>query len=136
MLQAAMQAQAMATATMLGQNPMFSNMLGNPFMNQFSSQNPQSAFTGMNPLQPNILGAMLQQQQQQQQQQQSAAAQFNVGQLLSDAIKLSSPIGSKPDDEELLIQALCASEKKNQSYRLALEGLHGVSVLRHTYIPP
>ena len=131
MLQAAMQAQAMATATMLGQNPMFSNMLGNPFMNQFSSQNPQSALTGMNPLQPNILGAMLQQQQQQ-----SAAAQFNVGQLLNDAIKLSSPIGSKPDDEELLIQALCASEKKNQSYRLALEGLHGVSLLRHTYFPP
>lgn len=125
-LLAAMQAQAMA-ASMLGQNPIVSNILGtniNPFMTQFSSQNSQGLFAGMNNMQPmqpnNLFGAMLQQQQ-------SAATQFNVGQLLTDAIKLSSPVGNMPDDEETLIKALCESEKKGESYRMALEGLHGVS---------
>lgn len=127
---AAIQAQAVA-ASMLGQNPLVSNILGtnvniNPFMTQFSSQhNSQGLFTGVNPMQSgNLLGAMLQQQQHQQQQ--SVATQFNMGQLLNDAIKLSSPVGSKPNDEELLIQALCESEKKGGSYLTALEGMHGV----------
>lgn len=128
---AAIQAQAVA-ASMLGQNPLAANMLGtnvnlNPFMTQFSTQNSQGLFTGMSSMQPNnLLGAMLQQQQQQQQ---SVATQFNMGQLLNDALKLSSPVGSKPNDEELLIQALCESEKKKGNYLSALEGMHGVRII-------
>ncbi|KAI0695126.1 hypothetical protein BC835DRAFT_979145 [Cytidiella melzeri] len=36
------------------------------------------------------------------------------------------PVGAYPHDEEILVQALCDSEDKGETYRKALEGLHGV----------
>ena len=55
------------------------------------------------------------------------AVQMAMGQIMTDAFKMLVPVGSSPNDEELLVQALAESEGKGQTYRVALDALHGVS---------
>lgn len=57
-------------------------------------------------------------------QQNSGAGLMSV---LTEALRLSSPIGSSPNDEEILVQTLYESESRGLTYRAALEGLQGVS---------
>jgi hypothetical protein len=42
------------------------------------------------------------------------------------ALNMGPPVGTYPDDEDLLVEAICESEEKGWTYRKALEGLHGV----------
>ncbi|KZT05989.1 uncharacterized protein LAESUDRAFT_701511 [Laetiporus sulphureus 93-53] len=48
-------------------------------------------------------------------------------QALVDMLKMSTPVGSFPDDQMRLVQALHESESKGQTYRQALEALNGVN---------
>ncbi|KAI0094790.1 hypothetical protein BDY19DRAFT_914626 [Irpex rosettiformis] len=48
------------------------------------------------------------------------------GSFSQNALNIGPPVGAYPNDEELLVQALCDSEEKGWTYRRALEGLHGV----------
>ncbi len=60
-------------------------------------------------------------------QQPSAGGGLSMSQFLSDVVKLGTPVGSYPDDEDILVDALCESEVKGKTYKQALDGLHGVS---------
>lgn len=63
-------------------------------------------------------------------------------QIMQDFLRLSTPVGSSPNDDTILAQALLESRQTGKTYRQALEGLHGVGhVFRHsrslfTYMPP
>lgn len=53
---------------------------------------------------------------------------FISPQLVQDALRLSmsAPVGSSPNDEPIMIQALYDSTLNGQTYKQALESLHGV----------
>lgn len=74
--------------------------------------------------------ALLAQQLQQLQQQSSVAAGSNAGFMSSaqNALIPGPAVGAYPTDEDLLVQALKRSEEAGQTYRMALEGLHGVTI--------
>jgi hypothetical protein len=46
--------------------------------------------------------------------------------ILQDVFRLSVPVGSSPNDDTLLVQALRDSAQKGQTYKQAIETLHGV----------
>lgn len=46
--------------------------------------------------------------------------------LMQEFIRLSTPVGQNPDDDNILARALCDSKQNGKTYRQALEGLHGV----------
>ena len=48
-------------------------------------------------------------------------------QIMQDFMRLSTPVGSSPNDDTILAQALHESKQSGKTYRQALEGLHGVS---------
>jgi hypothetical protein len=60
-------------------------------------------------------------------------AQFNnnlgllPANILQDVFRLSVPVGSSSNDDTLLVQVLKASAEKGQTYKQAIETLHGVS---------
>ena len=45
---------------------------------------------------------------------------------MQDFLRLSTPVGSSPNDGTILAQALHESRQAGRTYRQALEGLHGV----------
>jgi hypothetical protein len=47
--------------------------------------------------------------------------------ILQDVFRLSVPVGSSPNDDTLLVQVLKDSAQKGQTYKQAIETLHGVS---------
>lgn len=47
-------------------------------------------------------------------------------QIMQDFLRLSTPVGSSPNDDTILAQALHESRQTGKTYRQALEGLHGV----------
>lgn len=47
--------------------------------------------------------------------------------ILQDVFRLSVPVGASTNDETLLVQVLKGSVEKGQTYKQALETLHGVS---------
>lgn len=47
--------------------------------------------------------------------------------VFENAVKLSEPIESSPQDDACLVQALCRSERQGLNYCSAFESLHGVS---------
>jgi len=48
--------------------------------------------------------------------------------VMSDVLKLSTPVGQSTNDEDILVTTLHASASSGLSYKQALEKLHGVSV--------
>ncbi|KAG8219690.1 hypothetical protein J3R82DRAFT_645 [Butyriboletus roseoflavus] len=48
-------------------------------------------------------------------------------QIMQDFLRLSTPVGSSPNDDTILAQALHESRQTGKTYRQALEGLHGVN---------
>lgn len=46
--------------------------------------------------------------------------------ILQDVFRMSVPVGSSPDDDSLLVQVLKGSVEKGQTYKQAIETLHGV----------
>ncbi|KAF9229127.1 hypothetical protein BS17DRAFT_689378 [Gyrodon lividus] len=48
-------------------------------------------------------------------------------QIMQDVLRLSTPVGSSPNDDTILAQALYESKQNGKTYRQALEGLHGVN---------
>jgi hypothetical protein len=50
--------------------------------------------------------------------------------ILQDVFRLSVPVGSSPNDDTLLVQVLKESAGKGQTYKQAIETLHGVSRTR------
>ena len=61
----------------------------------------------------------------------SLAQAMLPAQFLQDAVRLSAPVGSSVNDDELLAKALHDTKKNGLTYRRAIEGLHGV---RTTYL--
>lgn len=49
--------------------------------------------------------------------------------ILQDVFRLSVPVGNNPNDDALLIKVLKESAGKGQTYKQAIETLHGVSVI-------
>lgn len=49
------------------------------------------------------------------------------GQIWANLLKMSLPIGTSSNDEDILVDTLCKSSKRRQTYKEALESLHGVS---------
>lgn len=47
--------------------------------------------------------------------------------LLQEFMRLSTPVGSYPNDDELLARAIIDGMKNGKTYRAAIEILHGVS---------
>jgi hypothetical protein len=60
----------------------------------------------------------------------SLAQAMLPAQFLQDAVRLSAPVGSSVNDDELLAKALHDTKKNGLTYRRAIESLHGV---RTTY---
>ncbi|KAI0963725.1 hypothetical protein AcW1_000720 [Taiwanofungus camphoratus] len=58
---------------------------------------------------------------------QSPAGLAMIQGLINDALKMSIPVGNCLDDETRLVRALHDSEGKGQTYRQALEALHGIN---------
>jgi hypothetical protein len=50
--------------------------------------------------------------------------------ILQDVFRLSVPVGSSTNDDTLLVQVLKQSAEKGQTYKQAIETLHGVSDTR------
>ena len=50
-------------------------------------------------------------------------------QIMQDALRLSAPVGSSPNDEALMVQILYESPLAGQTYKQALESLHGVCLV-------
>lgn len=46
--------------------------------------------------------------------------------ILQDVFRMSAPVGFAPDDDALLVQTLKDSTEKGQTYKQAIETLHGV----------
>ncbi|TFK56951.1 hypothetical protein OE88DRAFT_77269 [Heliocybe sulcata] len=55
------------------------------------------------------------------------ASLLPVNNILTDAMRMMVPVGSSPDDEKILIRALLDSPSRQQTYRQALDSLHGVN---------
>jgi hypothetical protein len=49
--------------------------------------------------------------------------------VLQDALRLSAPVGSSPNDDVLLAQVLHDTLKNGFTYKRAIESLHGVRLL-------
>ncbi len=109
---------AQAQAFMLGQSALAGNL---------PAQNPLLGLqqNNMSSSQMHPMSSMPQFQQPQ-----NLGFQMAMGQIMTDALKMIVPVGSSPNDEELLVQALVDSEGKGQTYRSALDALHGVSGFR------
>ena len=56
----------------------------------------------------------------------SLAQAILPAQFLQDAVRLSAPVGSSANDDELLAKALHDTKKNGLTYRRAIENLHGV----------
>jgi len=54
---------------------------------------------------------------------------------MQDFLRMSTPVGSSPNDDTILAQALHESRQMGKTYRQALEGLHGVGRLQPFYVP-
>jgi len=52
--------------------------------------------------------------------------QFVPSQLLQEALRMSAPVGSSANDDNLLAQVLYETKKNGKTYKLAIESLHGV----------
>jgi hypothetical protein len=62
---------------------------------------------------------------------------FIPTQFLQDALRMSAPVGSVSNDDELLVQVLQDSIKNGYTYRRAIETLHGVRyTLPVVHAPP
>lgn len=129
---AALQAAQLQQLTAMFSNPLaalLSNASNNGMQPPAASHQPHQPHSfpstqlnlGLNALTlTSLLGA-------QQQAQAQAVGGVNFGQLVADAVRLNTPVGTYPDDEELLVNALYESEMQGTTYRRALDGLHGVS---------
>lgn len=109
------QALAAQQAFMLGQTTLANNISAqNSLMSLQQNSLPSSPLHSLSSI-PQI------------QQASNFGLQMAMGQIMTDALKMIVPVGSSPNDEELLVQALVESEGKGQTYRSALDALHGVS---------
>ncbi|KIM85138.1 hypothetical protein PILCRDRAFT_817120 [Piloderma croceum F 1598] len=116
------------------------------FPNQFAINTNGMQWSPQGPFPPSVQNNAWPQQQQPQQQQQvpngmpvglpvsmQQAPQFNnslgllPANILQDVFRLSVPVGSSPNDDTLLVQVLRDSAKRGQTYKQAIETLHGVN---------
>lgn len=67
----------------------------------------------------------------QQQTPEALSASILTSQLISDALKMSAPVGQSPNDEQLLVMALQSGLSQGLDHRRAIERLHGVSIRPH-----
>jgi hypothetical protein len=107
---------------MMPQNAHLSNQ--QPQLQAYTSWPPQMHPQGV----PNGTSAATQHPVHQNQQNMSGFNNlgFFPAQILQDALRMSAPVGSVPGDDNLLAQALHNSTKNGQTYRQAMEALHGV----------
>lgn len=115
-------------AQMFGQQNPYASML----LAQLQAQ-VAASYSQMPHQSPSIMGMAAQHNsafsQQQQQQPQANGFNFNMipgANVFGDLLKAFTPVGSLPNDEKLLAQALYESKGKGLTYKQALENLHGV----------
>ena len=87
--------------------------------------------------QPPSIDALEQQQQSiqainpssplQQQTPEALSASIFASQLFSDTLRMITPVGQSPNDEQLLVMALQSGLSQGLDHRKAIERLHGVS---------
>src|SRR5579863_8458991 len=76
------------------------------------------------PQQPGLTALL--QSLQQQQTPQLLSTSIPTSQLISDALKMITPVGQSPNDEQLLVMALHSGLTQGLNHRRAIETLHGV----------
>ena len=59
------------------------------------------------------------------------SASILASQLFSDTLKMITPVGQSPNDEQLLVMALQSGLSQGLDHRKAIERLHGVSPRPH-----
>jgi hypothetical protein len=60
-----------------------------------------------------------------------SAASIFASQLFADTLKMITPVGQSPNDEQLLVMALQSGLSQGLDHRRAIERLHGVSPRPH-----
>jgi len=67
----------------------------------------------------------------QQQTPEALGASIIASQIFSDTLKMITPVGQSPNDEQLLVMALQSGLSQGLDHRRAIERLHGVSPRPH-----
>ena len=67
----------------------------------------------------------------QQQTPKALSASIFASELLSETLKMITPVGQSPNDEQLLVMALQSGLSQGLDHRRAIERLHGVSPRPH-----
>jgi hypothetical protein len=92
-----------------------------------SLEQPQQSIQAVNPSSPqqaDITGPL-------QQTPEALSASIFASQLFSDTLKMITPVGQSPNDEQLLVMALQSGLSQGLDHRKAIERLHGVSPRPH-----
>jgi hypothetical protein len=93
-----------------------------------SIEQQQQSIQAINPSSPQragITGPL------QQQTPEALSASIFASQLISDTLKMITPVGQSPNDEQLLVMALQSGLSQGLDHRKAIERLHGVSPRPH-----
>jgi hypothetical protein len=68
--------------------------------------------------------------------QQASSPSVLASQLFSDTLKMITPVGQSPNDEQLLVMALQSGLSQGLDHRRAIERLHGVCPQPHVLCLP
>lgn len=68
--------------------------------------------------------------------QQASSPSVLASQLFSDTLKMITPVGQSPNDEQLLVMALQSGLSQGLDHRRAIERLHGVCPQLHVLCLP
>jgi hypothetical protein len=109
--QMAMQAQIMQWVAAM-QNPYATQLQNSSFPQQLQHPSLQNGIIGMSPTQQ---GSPL-----------NHAGTTLPAMVTDDVFRMIYPVGSSPNDDSILAQALHDSAMGGKTYRQAIEGLHGV----------
>jgi hypothetical protein len=91
-------------------------------------QQQQQSIQATNPSSPQQAGIT---RPLQQQTPEALSASIFASQLFSDTLKMITPVGESPNDEQLLVMALQSGLSQGLDHRKAIERLHGVSPRPH-----
>ena len=89
-----------------------------------SLEQPQQSIQSINPSSPQQADITTPPQQQTPE---ALNASVFASQLFSDTLKMITPVGQSPNDEQLLVMALQSGLSQGLDHRKAIERLHGVS---------
>jgi hypothetical protein len=90
---------------------------------------PSTEFIDPNsPQQPGFTGIL--------QPQQATSPSVLASQLFTDTLKMITPVGQSPNDEQLLVMALQSGLSQGLDHRRAIERLHGVCSQPHVFRLP